>query len=99
MTRALHRIAEQAHPGFPVTVYYAFKQLERKGDTGVASTGWKTFLGAVIRSGFVISGTWPMRTELGNRMIGMGTNALASSVVLVCRRRPPTRRPPHAASA
>ena len=88
MTRALHRIAEQAHPGFPVTVYYAFKQSERKGDTGVASTGWKTFLGAVIRSGFVISGTWPMRTELGNLMIGMGTNALASSVVLVCRRRP-----------
>ena len=88
MTRALHRIAEQAHPGFPVTVYYAFKQSERKGDTGVASTGWETFLGAVIRSGFVISGTWPMRTELGNRMIGMGTNALASSIVLVCRRRP-----------
>ncbi len=88
MTRALHRIADQAHPGFPVTVYYAFKQSERKGDTGVASTGWETFLGAVIRSGFVISGTWPMRTELGNRMIGMGTNALASSVVLVCRRRP-----------
>ncbi len=88
MTRALQRIAEQAHPGFPVTVYYAFKQSERKGDTGVASTGWETFLDAVIRSGFVVSGTWPMRTELGNRMIGMGTNALASSVVLVCRRRP-----------
>ena len=88
MTRALHRIAEQAHPGFPVTVYYAFKQSERKGDTGVASTGWETFLDAMIRSGFSITGTWPMRTELGNRMIGMGTNALASSVVLACRRRP-----------
>ena len=88
MTRALHRLAEQTHPGFPVTIYYAFKQSERKGDTGVASTGWETFLDAVIRSGFAITGTWPMRTELGNRMIGMGTNALASSIVLVCRSRP-----------
>ena len=87
MTQALHRIAEQAHSGFPVTVYYAFKQSERKGDTGVASTGWETFLDAVIRAGFAITGTWPVRTELGNRMIGMGTNALASSIVLVCRRR------------
>ena len=87
MTQALRRIAEQAHPGFPVTVYYAFKQSERKGDAGVASTGWETFLDAVIRSGFTITGTWPMRTELGNRMVGMGSNALASSIVLVCRRR------------
>ncbi len=88
MTLALRRLAGQAHPGFPVTVYYAFKQSERKGDTGVASTGWETFLDAVIRSGFALTGTWPMRTELGNRMTGMGTNALASSIILVCRRRP-----------
>ena len=88
MTKALRRLAEQSHPGFPVTVYYAFKQSERKGDTGISSTGWETFLDAVIRAGFAITGTWPMRTELGNRMIGMGTNALASSIVLVCRRRP-----------
>ena len=87
MTRALHRLAEQAHPGFPVTIYYAFKQSEKKGDTGTSSTGWETFLDAAIRSGFAITGTWPMRTELGSRMIGMGTNALASSIVLVCRRR------------
>jgi putative DNA methylase len=87
MTSALRQLCEQAHPEFPVTIYYAFKQAERKGDTGVSSTGWETFLDAVIRSGFSISGTWPMRTELGNRMIGMGTNALASSIVLVCRRR------------
>ena len=59
----------------------------RKGDTGIASTGWEMFLDAVIRSGFAITGTWPMRTELGRRMISMGTNALASSIVLVCRRR------------
>ena len=87
MTGALRQLCEQAHPGFPVTIYYAFKQSERKGDAGIASTGWETFLDAVIGSGFAISGTWPMRTELSNRMIGMGTNALASSIVLVCRRR------------
>ena len=87
MTGALRQLSEQAHPSFPVTIYYAFKQSERKGDTGIASTGWETFLDAVIRSGFAISGTWPMRTELSNRMIGRGTNALASSIVLVCRRR------------
>ena len=85
---ALHRLSEQVHPGFPVTIYYAFKQSETKGDTGTASTGWETFLDAVIRSGFAITGTWPMRTELGNRMRGMDSNALASSIVLVCRRRP-----------
>ena len=86
MTQALRRLAEGVHPGFPVTVYYAFKQSERKGGAGVASTGWETFLDAVIRSGFAITGTWPMRTELGNRMVGMRSNALASSIVLVCRR-------------
>ena len=88
MTQAMRRLSEQTHPAFPITIYYAFKQSERKGNTGTASTGWETFLDAVIRSGFAISGTWPMRTELGTRMIGMGTNALASSIVLVCRQRP-----------
>ncbi|MDA8191503.1 MAG: DUF1156 domain-containing protein, partial [Gammaproteobacteria bacterium] len=86
MTQALHRLAEQAHPAFPVTIYYAFKQAE-SNDAGTASTGWDTFLEAVIQAGFAITGTWPMRTELGNRMIGSGTNALASSIVLVCRKR------------
>ena len=88
MTRAMKRLAEQGHPEFPTTIYYAFKQSENRNDRGIARTGWETFLGAVITAGFSISGTWPMRTELGNRMIGMGTNALASSVVLVCRKRP-----------
>ena len=87
MTRALRRLAAQAHPGFPVTIYYAFKQSETKDDTGTASTGWETFLDAVIRAGFAVTGTWPMRTELSNRMIGMGSNALASSIVLACRPR------------
>ena len=85
MTQAMHRLAAQAHPAFPVTIYYAFKQSESDAADGVASTGWDTFLDAVIHAGFAISGTWPMRTELGNRMIGMDSNALASSIILVCR--------------
>lgn len=87
MTQAMHRLVEQAHPAFPVTIYYAFKQSETESTEGTSSTGWETFLDAVIRAGFGITGTWPMRTELGNRMIGSGTNALASSIVLVCRQR------------
>jgi putative DNA methylase len=92
MTQAMHNLAEQAHPVFPVTIYYAFKQAETKGDAGTSSTGWETFLAAVLKAGFAITGTWPMRTELSNRMIGSGTNALASSVVLVCRQRAPCVR-------
>lgn len=87
MTRAMHRIAEQTHPAFPVTIYYAFKQAESDVAEGTASTGWETFLDAVIRAGFATSGTWPMRTELTNRIRGMESNALASSIVLVCRKR------------
>jgi putative DNA methylase len=87
MTRAMHRLTEQAHPAFPVTIYYAFKQSETDGDKGTSSTGWETFLDAVIRAGFTTTGTWPMRTELSNRMRGMDSNALASSIVLVCRPR------------
>ena len=87
MTEAMHRLAEQAHPAFPVTIYYAFKQAESDGADGMTNTGWDTFLAAVIQAGFAISGTWPMRTELSNRMIGSGTNALASSIVIVCRKR------------
>lgn len=90
MTGAMTRLCEQSHPAFPVTIYYAFKQSETTDSGGQASTGWETFLEAVIRSGFVLAGTWPMRTELGNRMIGSGTNALASSIILVCRRRETT---------
>lgn len=86
MTRAMHRLAEQAHPAFPVTIYYAFKQSETESE-GTTSTGWVTFLDAVIQAGFALTGTWPMRTELSNRMICSGTNALASSIVLVCRKR------------
>lgn len=87
MTRAMHRLAEQAHPAFPITIYYAFRQAESETDVGTASTGWETFLDAVIRAGFATSGTWPMRTEYtGN--LKTKRNALASSIVLVCRKRP-----------
>ena len=97
--RAFSRMRETHHHEFPLTVYYAFKQAETEDDIdsdddlhenglATASTGWETMLAGLIRSGFGITGTWPMRTELGNRMIGRGTNALASSIVLVCRPRP-----------
>ena len=86
MTRAMHRLTKEAHPAFPVTIYYAFKQSE-EGDEGTASTGWETFLDALIGAGFSISGTWPMRTERPGRMRDFGSNALASSIVLVCRPR------------
>lgn len=87
MTEALRNLANQAHPAFPVTIYYAFKQSETKDDAGTSSTGWETFLEAVLQAGFALTGTWPMRTEKQGRVIGNNTNALASSVVLVCRRR------------
>ena len=87
MTKAMHRLAEDAHPSFPVTIYYAFKQTETENEE-TASTGWETFLEATIRAGFALSGTWPIRTERQARSIGIGTNALASSIVLVCHRRP-----------
>lgn len=89
MTRAMCRLADQAHPAFPVTIYYAFKQAETDTDAGTASTGWETFLDAVIRAGFATSGTWPMRTENNSRLRGQASNALASSIVLVCRPRGP----------
>jgi putative DNA methylase len=86
MTRAMHRLADRAHPGFPVTIYYAFKQSESETDAGTASTGWETFLDAVIRAGFAVSGTWPMRTEM-TANLKRNVSALASSIILVCRPR------------
>ena len=86
MEQALRRILDQAHPAFPVTVYYALKQSETRTGGGVASTGWETFLDAVIRAGFSIAGTWPVRTERPTG-IKVAVNALASSIALVCRPR------------
>jgi putative DNA methylase len=87
MTQAMHRLAAQAHLAFPVTIYYAFKQSENDNDiNSAASTGWETFLDAVIRAGFAITGTWPIRTEYtGNLKKSM--SALASSIIIVCRTR------------
>lgn len=84
MTQAMHRLAEQAHPSFPVTIYYAFRQAETDDETGTVSTGWDTFLDAVICAGFTIDGTWPVRTEYTSNL-KTKRNALASSIVLVCR--------------
>ncbi|MEW6213349.1 MAG: hypothetical protein AB1631_33955, partial [Acidobacteriota bacterium] len=91
--KAFLLIRTNAHPDYPVTVYYAFKQSEEdddedSGSSAVASTGWETMLEGLIQSGFCITGTWPMRTERGARSVSIGTNALASSIVLVCRPRP-----------
>ena len=87
MKKAIGRLADQAHPAFPVTIYYAFKQAEKVSDGGTASTGWETFLAAVMAAGFSIGGTWPIRTEGTGRIRARDANALASSIVLVCRRR------------
>jgi putative DNA methylase len=85
MTEAMHRLAEQSHLVFPTSIYYAFKQSETN-ETGTGNTGWETFLEAVLQAGFSLTGTWPMHTEYtGNLKKSM--NALASSIVLVCRKR------------
>lgn len=87
MGRAIHSLAELAHPAFPVTIFYAFKQAGSEDSAGVFSSGWETFLNAVLSTGFAIVGTWPMSTERDQRSIGLGANALASSIILVCRKR------------
>jgi putative DNA methylase len=89
MERALRRMAESSSEQFPCSIYYAFKQSEIEAE-GISSTGWATFLSAVISAGYQVVGTWPMRTELANRIRGIGSNALASSVVLVCRKKEST---------
>lgn len=87
MLETCKRIYQYAREDVPVTIYYAYKQSETNDDQ-TASSGWETMLSAIIQAGFAITGTWPMRTEMANRSIASGTNALASSIVLVCRKRP-----------
>lgn len=90
MLQSCRRIYDYARADIPVTIYYAYKQSDTEtGENGARtqSTGWETMLSAVIRAGFTITGTWPMRTELSVRSLAQGTNALASSIVLVCRKR------------
>jgi putative DNA methylase len=84
MTDAMRAIASVSHPAFPVTLYYAFKQADVSG-SDTTSTGWETFLEAVIAAGFNITGTWPLSTERAARKRGKNSNALSSSILLVCR--------------
>lgn len=80
------RMRQSATEDYPITVYYAFKQSETT-TSGESSTGWATILEGIVRAGWTVTATWPVRSELGNRMIGSGTNVLASSIVLACRPR------------
>lgn len=89
--QAFERMRERGNPDYPISIYYAFRQAESESENGltsVASTGWETMLEGLLAAGFQITGTWPMRSELGNRMLASGANALASSILLVCRPRP-----------
>jgi putative DNA methylase len=88
MLNTFVQINTYAREDIPVSVYYAYKQSDSDENDNTASTGWETMLSAIIKAGFLITGTWPMRTEMANRAIGIDANALASSIVLVCRKRP-----------
>jgi len=88
MTQAMTALAARVHPSAPLTIYYALKESETEQAAGTSSAGWETFLDAVLKSGLAITGTWPLRTEGDNRQVGIGANALASSILLVCRPRP-----------
>lgn len=81
-------LRKTANPDYPLTVYYAYKQQEQVGDDQEVSTGWETILSGIIDAGFTITGTWPMRTEREMKIASIGSNVLASSIVLVCRPRP-----------
>ena len=87
LNKTLRLIRERCSPEFPSSIFYAYKQQEEKRGSRT-STGWETILTALVSAGFQLIGTWPMRTEMGNRSNAMNANALASSVVLVCRPRP-----------
>jgi putative DNA methylase len=78
---------DNANPDFPITVWYAFKQSDTS-DEGTTSSGWETLLDGMVKGGWEITATWPSRSERGGRMISIGTNALASSIVLALRPRP-----------
>lgn len=86
MRSAIKNFCDQTRSDFPATIYYAFKQSEIESE-GISSTGWATFLQAVVEAGYSVVGTWPIRSEQSYRMIASGTNALANSVVLVCRKK------------
>ena len=87
MAEFMKVLAASTTPEIPATVYYAYKATETR-DGELRSTGWDTFLQAVLDAGLQVSATWPLRTELANRPRSLGSNALASSIVLACRPRP-----------
>jgi len=89
MRDVITNMAAHSSPEAPATIYYAFKQSEISQE-GISSTGWASFLQAVVEAGYSVVGTWPLRTEMASRMIASGTNALANSVVLVCRKKEAT---------
>ncbi|MGO6689217.1 DUF1156 domain-containing protein [Rhizobium leguminosarum] len=89
MGEALTAMRKAASDDIPLAIYYAFKQSE-SGEDGVTSAGWASFLQAIVEAGLAVDGTWPVRTERGARSVSIGTNALASSIVLVCRKRAAT---------
>ena len=91
MIHTCQQIYQYAREDIPITIYYAYKQTD-SSTNGNISSGWETMLNAIIQAGFTITGTWPVRTESPGRMLSHGTNALASSIVLVCRKRPQMRR-------
>jgi putative DNA methylase len=85
MSEALTAMRKASTTAEPLAIYYAFKQADTLAD-GILSPGWASFLQAVVGAGLSIDGTWPIRTELQRRLVGKGANALASSIVLVCRK-------------
>lgn len=90
MLQACRQFYQYASDTLPVTIYYAYKQSETKEQAGqkvTSSSGWETMLSAIIKAGFAITGTWPISTEMANRSVASEANALASSIVLVCRKR------------
>ena len=86
--QAMRRTAEQSHPGFPVTIYYAFKPPGSREEATAAGANWEALVDSAIRSGLAINGAWPVRMESGSRMGDVAGSESASGVVLVCRRRP-----------
>lgn len=86
MKKAIYQVSSQSVSTHPISIYYAFKQSETKGEE-ISSSGWQAFLQAIMDSGLSITGTWPMSTEREVRSVGIGTNALASSIVLICRKK------------
>jgi len=86
MKKMLENMHEEINPAIPITIYYAFKQSEAN-ESGIVSSGWVSFLESIVNSNFAINGTWPIRTERANRGRAIGANALASSIILVCKKR------------